>query len=263
MEKCSGKKLPFFPWLKLFVLGRFLNTIFSQTGNIYRSVRLKKDYGISYTKYIGGFTSIAWMDTCMNLIVAVSVIVISDHDFRIGNFIAWKILTVLTVIVIAVPVLSEIIFRKITFKGRYLVWLHSKLSEVLTISVRNLRDRLFLLKVFALGLLIFARTCILFHLYFRLFDIYVSLPALAVFYALFKLSFFIILTPGNLGVQEVAWGFLSEQMGFGMAEGVFVSAFIRVIGTTVVFTLGMIFGGADLIHHRKEYRKDSWPEDEK
>lgn len=254
VEKCSDRKLPFFPWLKLFVLGRFLNTIFSQTGNVYRSVRLKTDYGISYTKYIGAFASIAWLDTCMNLGIAVVVIAIANPGFQIGKFTAWKILTVLSAVFIVVPILSEILLRKMNFKNNYLTWVRSKLSEVLTVSVRNLRDPIFLLKFFAIGMVIFVRTCILFHLYFRVFDIYVSLPALAVFYALFKLSFFIVLTPGNLGIQEVAWGFLSEQMGFGMAEGVLVSAFIRAIGTAVICTLGLVFGGADLIKHRKEYR---------
>jgi len=257
IEKCSDRKLPFFPWLKLFVLGRFLNTIFSQTGNVYRSIHLKNDYDISYTKYISVFASIAWLDTCMNLGIAVVVIVIANPAFQIGKFTAWKILTVLSVVFIVVPILSEIILRKINFKNNYLAWVCSKLSEVLTISVQNLRDPIFLLKFFALGMVIFARTCVIFHLYFRVFDIHVDLPALAVFYALFKLSFFVILTPGNLGVQEVAWGFLSEQMGFGMAEGVLVSAFIRAIGTAVICTLGLVFGGADLIKHRKEYRNQT------
>lgn len=257
IEKCSDRKIPFFPWLKLFVLGRFLNTIFSQTGNVYRSVRLKKDYGISYTRYIGAFASIAWLDTCMNLVIAVVVIAIANPGFVIGKLTAWKILTVLSAVCIAAPIGSEILLRKLKFKNSRLLWIRSKLHEVLTISIRNLRDPVFLLKFFAIGMVIFARTCIIFHLYFRVFDIHVGLPALAVFYALFKLSFFIVLTPGNLGVQEVAWGFLSEQMGFGMAEGVLVSAFIRAIGTAVICTLGIVFGGADLIKHRKKYRNQT------
>jgi hypothetical protein len=73
---------------------------------------------------------------------------------------------------------------------------------------------------------------------------------LAVFYALFKLSFYINLTPGNLGVQEVVWGKLSELMGIGMAQGVLVSAFVRVVSTGVILVLGIALGGWDMLRSR-------------
>jgi len=253
LEKCSGCKLNFLPWLKIFILGKFLNTVFSQVGSIYRSVRLKQDYSVSYTRYISSFTSMAWMDTCMNLVIAAAVIVVLNPGFRIGQFVAWKILTILTIVVIALPVLAEILLRKINFKNRYLNWLHSKLSEVLTVSVNNLRDMAYLLKIGLLGLAVFIRTCVMFYVYFSAFDVHVSLPALAVFYTLFKLSTFIVLTPGNLGVQEVAYGFLSEQMGIGMAQGVLVATFIRVVGTCSISALGVTLGGMDLLRHRRDY----------
>lgn len=255
LEKCSGSKLPFFPWFKIFVLGRFFNTVFLQAGNVYRSVRLKQDHNISYTRYISSFTSFAWMDTCINLIITMVVIIVLNPDFRIGQFIAWKILTVLTITIAAIPILAEALLRKMNFKNKYLHWSHSKLSEVLTVSIQNLKDRVYLLKIILLGLVVFLRTCVLFYICFLSFDIHVNLPTLAVFYALFKLSTYVNLTPGNLGVQELAYGFLSEQMGIGMAQGILVSAFIRVIGTCVIFVLGLIFGGIDLLRHRKDYSK--------
>jgi len=253
LEKCSGHRLPFFPWLKILILGRFLNTIFSQTGNVYRGVRLKKDYNISYTDYISSFTSFAWMDTCMNLIIATVAVAALSPDLRIGQFTAWKILAIPAVVVIILPILAEVLLHKINFKNRHLNWLHLKLSEVLTVSVNNLRDTTYLLKILLLGLAMFIRTCASFYIYFSVFDIHVSMSALAVFYALFHLSVFVIITPGNLGVQEVAYGFLSEQMGIGMAQGVLVVALMRVVGTCVICTLGLILGGHDLLRHHRDY----------
>ena len=68
---------------------------------------------------------------------------------------------------------------------------------------------------------------------------------------LFSLSFFIVLTPGNIGIQEIAWGLLSEKMGIGMETGILMSGFVRLIGTGVLSILGITLGGVDLIRNRK------------
>lgn len=253
LEKCSSRKIPFLPWLKIFILGRFLNTVISQAGNVYRSVQLKQQYGVSYTRYISSFTSLAWMDTGINLIIAVIVIAVTNPGFKIGQFFAWKVLIILTFAVVASPILGEIILRKINFKNKYLDWLHSKFSEVLAVSVSNLKDRAYLLKIILLGLAIFIRTCAMFYVYFSVFDVQISIPALVVFYALYKISAFIVITPGNVGIQEVVYGFLSEQMGIGMAQGILVAALIRVVGICSISVLGVSLGGIDLLHHRKDY----------
>ncbi len=257
MEKCSGKILPYLPWLKIYILARFLNTIFSQTGNIYCSVRLKKDFGVSYTRYIGGHASMTWLDTCMNLVMALIVILIFDPAFMIGRFAAWHILTLITAAIIAGPILAQLILRRMSFDNRILSWIHVRSSEAVGVTVDNLKDPAYLLKIFLIGVLLFVRTCVVFYIYFLCFDIRVPLPVLAVFYAIFKVSSFIVLTPGNLGVQEVVWGILSENMGIGMAQGVLVAAFIRVVGTVSIFALGIPLGGADLLKHRKDYQDQS------
>jgi hypothetical protein len=250
MEKCSGRKLPAWPWMKLFIIGRFLNTIFAQAGNVSRGVILKRDYGVSYTRYIAANTSMAWMDTGMNLILATGIVLLFSRDFRIGPFLAWKVLGIATVAAIAGPIAFEAAFRRLRFASGPLLWLHNKTAEVLRVSVENLTDGRYLAKLFALGLVIFARTVLMFHLYFLTIGARVDLAALAVFYALFKLSFYINLTPGNLGVQEIVWGKLSELMGIGMAQGVLVSAFVRVVSTGVILVLGIALGGWDMLRKR-------------
>ena len=251
LHKCGNRKIPFWPWLKIFILGRFLNMVVAQLGNIYRSLRLKQDYQISYTGYISGFTSMAWMDTSMNLIIATTVIAIFSPGFMVGPFLAWKLLLLMTILVIVLPYSAEFVLRKIKFSNSRVVWVHAKLSEVLSTSIQNLKDTTYLIQFVLLGLAMFARTCVVFYIYFSIFDVHVSLPALVVFYSLFKISFYFILTPGNLGIQEIAFGFLSEQMGIGIENGVYVSVFIRVVGTLSLSVLGLTLGGADLIRHRK------------
>jgi len=224
-------------------------------GNVYRSIELKQKYSISYTRYISSFTSLAWMDTSINLIIAAMIIAVINPGFKIGQFLAWEVLVILIFVVVATPIVAEIVLRKINFKNRYLDWLHSKFAEVLLVSVSNLKDKVYLLKIVLLGLAIFVRTCAMFYVYFSVFNVQISIPALVVFYALFKIGAFIIITPGNVGVQEVIYGFLSEQMGIGMAQGVLVAALIRVVGICSISILGLTLGGADLIQRRKEYKE--------
>ena len=255
LEKCSGRRLPFFPWFRIYILGRFFNTAFPQMGNIYRSVRLKQDYNISYTRYISGFASFAWLDMSLNLTIATVLIFILRPDIKIGAVTAWLFLLVVDVIVMAVPVLSEIIFRKTNIKQPYLSWVHAKLSEVLTITVANLRDLTFLAKIILLGMIVFVRTLLIYHILFLSLEIHIDLSALTIFYVLFKISTFINVTPGNLGVQEIAFGFLGEQIGIGMAYGILLSIITRIFSTSVVILLGLLMGGVGLLQHREDYVK--------
>ena len=120
-------------------------------------------------------------------------------------------------------------------------------------SAKNLKYKVYMLKVVLSGVVLFFLICVLFYIYFSSLSINVDLPTLVVFYALFNLSIFVTITPGNLGVREIACGFISEQMRIGMAQGILVSTLVRVVETCIVFVFGLIFGGADLLYHRKDY----------
>lgn len=254
LEKCSGKMLPFWPIFKLLMLTNFLNLVLIQVGNIYRSIRLKKAYDISYTSYISSFTSLLWMDTCLNILIAVVVISMVKSDFQIGKFTAWKLFSIIGLVTVASPIIGNLLLSWIKIENRRLAWIHSKLTEVLTATIINLKDILYLLKVTALGIVILILTVIAHYILFKEFGIILTVPALLVFYVLLRLSLFIIITPGNIGVQEIAYGFISEQMGFGMAQGVLVSVFSRILNTSVILVLGILFGGIDLLRHRKNYQ---------
>jgi uncharacterized membrane protein YbhN (UPF0104 family) len=252
LEKCSGQRLNFWPLFRIFILGKFLNTFISQAGTVYRGLQLKQDYGISYTNYISSFASFAWMDSWMNMVIAALVILTVGHDLKIGSFYAWQISLVLAICIFVVPLLIEAAFRKISFNNTYLNWTHSKLNEVLKATIENVKDTVYVSKIIILGIGALICAGALYYICFRIFDITLAIPSLAVFYALLSLSTCIVLTPGNIGVQELAYGFLSQQLGFGMAQGVLVAAFARISGTTIILLLGIILGGIDLLRQQKK-----------
>jgi uncharacterized membrane protein YbhN (UPF0104 family) len=253
LEKCSGRKLPFFGWFKIFILSTFLNFVLSQVGNVYRAVNLKSEYNVSYTRYVSSFLSFAWMDLTINLFISALIILFLKPDLKIGPLIAWKILLAAIIVIIAFPILIEILWRKLKFSHPRLSWLHSKTSEVLSVSVSNIKDIPYLLKIFLIDLLIFSCITGLLHFCFLILNISPNIPTLAIFYALLKISNYTNITPGNFGIQEMAYGFLGTQMGIGMAQSVLVSAFMRIAGTSVLIVLAVIFGGINLLRHRRDY----------
>jgi uncharacterized membrane protein YbhN (UPF0104 family) len=253
LEKCSGSKLPFFGWFKIFILSTFLNMVFPQTGNVYRGLQLKSDYNISYTRYISSYISFAWMDLWINLIIATAIILLLKSDLYIGPLIAWKVLLVVIIVVIAVPILIEILWHKIKLNNARLSWIHSKLSEVLAVSVSNITDTAYLAKIILINIVILACITGLLHFCFLILGIRLNIPTVVMFYVLLKIGNYVNITPGNLGVQELAYGFLGTQMGIGMAQGVLVSGCMRIVGTSVLVSLALIFGGFDLLRHRKDY----------
>jgi uncharacterized membrane protein YbhN (UPF0104 family) len=193
------------------------------------------------------------MDLCINLSISTLIILFLKPDLQIGKLTAWKVLLAAIMVVIAVPILIEILWRKIKFSYPRLLWLHSKTSEVLTVAVNNIKDAAYLAKIILINIVIFACITGLLHFCFLILGASISIPTLAIFYALLKISSYINITPGNLGIQELAYGFLGTQMGIGMAQCILVAAFVRLTGTIVLVSLALTLGGINLLRHRKDF----------
>lgn len=253
IKKCSSTKIPYKPWLKLFILGRFLNRFVPQLGNLFRSIKLKQDYRISYTDYISSFLAFAWLDTIFNLVLVLIVIRITASEFKVGSFNAEFVLFVILAFVLAAPILLNLLFKSVNFKTKSIKWIHSKISEVFAVNINNLKDIPFLLKTTALGLLVFISLCVILNTCFIGLNIHTQIAVIVLFCALHKLSLFVTITPGNIGVQEIVYGVLGELMNIGMEQGILVSIIIRITGTIVVSIWGILCGGVELIKNRRDY----------
>lgn len=247
MHKCSGKNPPFWKWFKIIMLARFYNLFFAQSGNIYRGMELKKQFGISYTDYVSASVSFAWMDICLDLILSEIIIILVRPDFKLGTVKAYQFVALILIIILCLPILADVLLKRIPLKASALLWLKSKLSEVFTATINNIKDLAYLAKIIIWGLLVAAQTLVVYYILFISFDIKLDIPSLVLFYALLKLSSAVIITPGNIGVQEIAFGFLSSQIGGGMAQGILISAISRVLGSSIIIILAVILGGTGLI----------------
>ena len=251
MHKCSGKNPPFWQWFKVIMLARFYNLFFAQSGNIYRGVELKRRFGISYTDYVSASVSFGWMDICLDLIITEAIIILIRPDFMLGVFKAYQFVALLLLVIICLPIFADFLLKRISTNASTLLWIKSKLSQVLTATISNIKDLSYLAKIVIWGLLVAAQTLIVYYILFKSFDIKLDIPSLMLFYALLKLSSTVIITPGNIGIQEIAFGVLSTQIGGGMAQGILISAISRVLGSSIIIILALILGGSGLFSKRK------------
>ncbi len=256
IHKCSGAKVPFVGWFKIFMVGMLLSRIVPQAGNIYRSIHLRKDFQVSYTRYISSYASFVWFDTVLNLIIALVVVLILKPDLYIGNLKAYYVIFFLVVVVMVIPPVLNILCASWQSRAKYFRWLHSKISEVFRVSVSNISDVIYISKITLTGILSFFNTMMVFYVCFGSIGVQVELSILTLFCVILKLSNLVILTPGNLGVREVAYGILGKLANIGVAEALLVSVITRVVGTLLIFTLGTVFGGFGLLRRRDDYTCD-------
>ena len=243
LQLCGGTRLPFMHWLQLFAVGRMLSQLVPQMGGVYRSVAVKRDYGISYTRYVSAAFSFAWMDGCLNLALALIVIWLLQPGMTIASVGAPLLLLGILAVVLAAPIALNTLVNSKSLTSQPLAWAQSKAAEVLQVSLGNARNPLYMLQFVILGSAAFVLTGAVFYVYLDAIGAPVTIPAVALFAALLKVSMFINITPGNIGVREMIYGLLSEQLHLGMSEGIMVSIMVRVVGHVVLLTIAVGLGG--------------------
>ena len=94
-----------------------------------------------------------------------------------------------------------------------------------------------------MGVVVFCLVAWIFYVGLESFGIHLNVASLAVFSTLLLVSSHVILTPGNLGVPELAYGYLAHTMSFGVGQAVLVAAIVRVFSYLVLFALAIPMGG--------------------
>ncbi len=254
LQNCSTEPVPFWSWFKIMVLGRFLNSFAPQAGNVFRGVVLKNKYNIAYTHYISAVFSFIWLDFAVNIIYAMLIIVAVQPRLQIKGLNVIALLAVVLTVVITDPFILLYLLSLGSFKNKWCIWLHSKLKQSLSISVANLKNISVLVKFCVSGIVSLACIITLFLTCFVALRKYPSVLQMVLFAIIFKLVNKVIITPGNLGVREIIYGWLAAQVKIGMAAGFAASIIIRIINQLIVIMLGMFFGGKSLLKNREKYK---------
>jgi len=69
---------------------------------------------------------------------------------------------------------------------------------------------------------------------------------------LLQLATYVAVTPGNLGLQELAFGVLAVGLGSAAVDGVVVSALVRVTGVVAIVAFALPLGGVQALRAGRE-----------
>jgi len=242
MARCSGVAIPYLFWQRFFVLSQFLNSALPQAGSIYRAVRLKREIGLGYTAYVGGYFVFAWLSVLFLLLCATLILGSSGFSPRpFGVPIAlWPAAAAL--LLFLAPALAVMLCRLGLPSWRPVAWLAERLSAVFAMGPACLRSPSFAALFLLLALLGLLPGLLVLSLLCQGIGLSPSPGELLVIFVLIQLSGYVAVTPGNIGVQELLYALVGSQVGFTLASGVMLSLLIRVLhlAALALLTLGLV-----------------------
>ena len=248
IEKHSRVPLGVFRWFKIFVLGSFLNQVVNQSGNAYRGVVLKTDYGLSLKHYVSAFMFILWVELSTTILSAALLVILLGDRLQIRNlFLGW-ILFALGIFLVASPYLIPKKPLQAFSQTSRVGWYLQKVFEFLETVVNTCKDKALVCKVVSLALVGVALMGCRIHVAFQLIGHSLDLVSVLLLTVTLKLTQTVSFTPGNIGLREAALTYVARQAGVGIAQGLIASLVLRVSSFLVMSVCALLFGGLRLLN---------------
>lgn len=242
IEECTDYSISSMKWLQLVIIGRFLNSILPQAGNLYRGVQLKNNMGVSYTHYISSSLSFFWLDIIFNLSMATlllnPLLGIFVHAESLSLFaISFSALACVTIVPLVLYLWRDRIFSLFLIKSGKL---GVRLSALIDTSIKLIHRTKFLLEFIGLSLVSAFLMVLVFREIFNAFGAYPDVTTLLVFFVFYRLTILIMLTPGNIGLREVGNGVISSLLLGDFAIGVLFTLALRIFSYAALFFVALI-----------------------
>lgn len=247
IRKFQGKSLPFFEWLRIMVASTMANTFLPQSGHVYRAVSLKDECDLKYSQYIEVFALFGWITTLLDLLLTAIVISIFLPNLAVSGVPVLFLISGVLFGIFAAPFLALKTMEILNPENSFLKKIHTKSMEILSAISQYGKNLNFLLNVVFFGILSFIISVFLFKHILAGIDVEAGYAHIALLVAIKKLTGFIIITPGNLGVQELVYGFVCDAIGIGAAQGIMASLLLRIAAYFAIFPVAIILGGHKLI----------------
>jgi uncharacterized membrane protein YbhN (UPF0104 family) len=247
MRHCAGVELSAGRWFQLTSVGQFLNLFVPQLGHVYRGVVLQREAGLSYSAYSAGLFVFFWFELLVGIALAAVVVAAHDAGFRLGGIHVLPLLLVglgaLSVLPRTVSITIARVRRRSSRALRVLENAHSALLR----TQSALRCRPVVAKFVALNLVVVAEQVAMLWIAFDSVGGAPGVGRLMLFQVLLKLSAMFFITPGNLGITELAYGALAGASSTGVQQGIAAALLMRTLGTVVLVGLGAALGGASVL----------------
>lgn len=247
MQHAGGRALPFLVWFRLTSVGQMLNLFVPQLGNVYRGVTLRQKYGISYMAYATGLLSFVWLDVMMGVAIAFSVILALEPGLLFGGVSALLLLGLGELAIFFGPLLAALLLRKVPPSSGFVGRVRARVSTLLETTSAAARSPGLMLRFLLLTMVVTAGQTTTLWLAFHSVGGAIGISGLVLFQVLVKLSSQIVLTPGNLGITELAFGALARGSSRTLEQGLAVSLLLRAVASVMVLALGLVSGGAGFL----------------
>jgi uncharacterized membrane protein YbhN (UPF0104 family) len=234
-------------WFRLVILGQFLNIFVPQLGSAYRGVALKQEFAVPYTLYASSLISFVWLDTLFGSVLCLVALAALAPGLAFGGVPALPIVLGVVLALASGPFALQKLLGKPRDSLGLLARIHGVASKLVAALTGALSAPSFLARYLCVSILVTAEQIALLWLCFRAVGFELELAAAAVFQVFIKLSNQIVVTPGNLGVMEFAFGLLGASGGGRLEFGIAASLVFRALFTSTVIVLGTILGGTRLL----------------
>jgi uncharacterized membrane protein YbhN (UPF0104 family) len=242
IEQHCRCRIPLLDWIRMLVVMRFMNNLVPQMGSVYRGIALKRDYGISYTDFIAANIFFIWTDTILNFLIALIFFLLGTSQLEIFRTSAVNILVLAIIALIAAPFIARALIRKVSSPSRFL----SKLGQIVDELFRGIKQPRYIAVTTSIALVSFLLMTEIFQILLAAIGAEIDLATLGVFYALYRLTFHINITPGNVGIREIAYGLLCAGAQIGMSKGLLISAELRILSVIMLTMVGIAVAGREM-----------------
>ncbi|HKY36985.1 MAG TPA: lysylphosphatidylglycerol synthase domain-containing protein [Polyangiaceae bacterium] len=252
VRQAGAPPVPAWAWFRIVALGQFLNVLFPQLGNVYRGVALKRQYSVSYFAYSSGLVTFIWLEVVMSLALGLLTVGWLAPGLKLGGLAVLPVLGALLAVVLVAPSLAARL--ALLFKPRAGLWLRilELSARLLRVTAESRRAPRVLGGFALLNLLTLAAQASVLWLCFRGAGLPIGIAQAALFHIVIRLSNIVIITPGNLGVTELAFGALGAGTHGGSLEhGIAAALAFRALYSLAAVVLGLAFGGVGLVRSLK------------
>jgi len=244
LNHLGAPRIGFGAWFRLTSVGQMLNLFVPQLGNVYRGVALKRDYGVSFLTWATGLISFVWLDMVGGMLIAIVAIGLLDPSLRFFGASGELVLSGALLAVFLGPIAAAFVFERLPSTSGFIGRMQGRLTTLLSTASAAARSPGLMLRFFSLNAVVTAGQTATIWLAFHSVGALIPVSGVLLFQILMKLTSQVVITPGNLGITELAFGALAHGSACTLEQGLAVSLLLRAVGSAMVIVLGVSSGGA-------------------
>ncbi|MDO8580973.1 MAG: lysylphosphatidylglycerol synthase transmembrane domain-containing protein [Candidatus Omnitrophota bacterium] len=242
-----GLKISNIAWFKLFIISRYINFHVTQGRNIYLSIKLKEDYGFSYTRSFSMIAFTAWLYTLSTFVYSLGFLLLTTGDTYHSLIVT---LIVLIVICWILPFLAEQLLLNFPARNSKIIWIKSKLDDFRSFLKLSMTNKEIWMGTWGYSFVIFTVYLMMVHLGFLAIAHPFPFHQTILYTIVLTTSRYFNVVPGNIGITEYLCGYLTESLGGSLSSGIIVSGLVRIIDYLLAAILGLSFSKGLLPHFK-------------